>query len=90
MFQQTAKLADHSGSIHNFLGEKVDYVAGEDFIVLHGSNDYGVAKKEAFLATYTAFMGGIFILLPLPHKISHCQYSQFCREERFCGTRRRK
>lgn len=49
---KTAKLADHSGIIETSLGDKLAYNADEDFIVLHGPNEYGVVKKEVFLKSY--------------------------------------
>jgi hypothetical protein len=47
-----AKLADHSGSVDTSWGEKLHYNAGEDVIVRHGHNDYGVVKKDIFAQTY--------------------------------------
>ena len=47
-----AKLADHSGSVDTSWGEKLNYNAGEDIIVRHGENDYGVVKKDIFTQTY--------------------------------------
>jgi hypothetical protein len=47
-----AKLADHSGSVDTSWGEKLQYNTGEDFIVRHGPNDYGVVKKDIFAQTY--------------------------------------
>ena len=47
-----AKLADHSGSVDTSWGEKLYYNAGEDIIVRHGGNDYGVVKKDIFAQTY--------------------------------------
>jgi hypothetical protein len=46
-----AKLADHDGAIHTNWGD-LNYTAGNDFIVQHGPNDYGVVKKEIFTKTY--------------------------------------
>ena len=47
-----AKLADHSGSVATSWGEKLHYTPGEDVIVRHGENDYGVVKKDIFTQTY--------------------------------------
>jgi hypothetical protein len=47
-----AKLADHSGSVDTSWGEKLHYNAGEDVIVRHGRDDYGVVKKDIFAQTY--------------------------------------
>lgn len=48
-----AKLADHDGHvILQYNGSRLDYHQGEDFIVRHGPNDYGVVKKEIFDKTY--------------------------------------
>jgi hypothetical protein len=47
-----AKLADHSGSVDTSWGEKLNYNPGEDVIVRHGENDYGVVKKDIFTQTY--------------------------------------
>lgn len=47
-----AKLADHSGSVDTSWGEKLHYNPGEDVIVRHGVNDYGVVKKDIFAQTY--------------------------------------
>lgn len=49
---KTAKLADHSGSVDTSWGEKLHYNTGEDVIVRHGPNDYGVVKKDIFTQTY--------------------------------------
>lgn len=46
-----AKLADHDGIIYTKFGE-LKYTTGEDFIVKHGTNDYGVVKYYVFTATY--------------------------------------
>jgi hypothetical protein len=50
---KVAKLADHSGSVDTSWGEKLNYNTGEDIIVRHGPNDYGVVKKEIFAQTYS-------------------------------------
>jgi hypothetical protein len=47
-----AKLADHDGSVPTSWGETLHYTAGNDYIVKHGSNDYGVVKKDIFAQTY--------------------------------------
>lgn len=47
-----AKLADHDGSVATSWGETLHYSAGEDYIVRHGDNDYGVVKKDIFTKTY--------------------------------------
>jgi PGDYG protein len=47
-----AKVADHDGSVDTSWGEKLNYTAGNDVIVQHGSNDYGVVKKDIFAQTY--------------------------------------
>ena len=47
-----AKLADHDGSVPTSWGETMHYTAGNDYIVKHGSNDYGVVKKDIFAQTY--------------------------------------
>ena len=49
---KVAKLADHSGSVDTSWGEKLYYNPGEDVIVRHGPNDYGVVKKDIFDITY--------------------------------------
>jgi hypothetical protein len=47
-----AKLADHTGTVDTSWGEKLHYNAGEDVIVRHGENDYGVVKLDIFNQTY--------------------------------------
>jgi len=47
-----AKLADHDGSVPTSWGETLHYTAGNDYIVKHGVNDYGVVKKDIFAQTY--------------------------------------
>lgn len=47
-----AKLADHDGSVPTSWGETMNYTAGNDYIVKHGPNDYGVVKKDIFAQTY--------------------------------------
>ena len=48
-----AKLADHDGSVATSWGETLNYTTGEDYIVRHGNNDYGVVKRDIFTKTYT-------------------------------------
>jgi hypothetical protein len=47
-----AKIADHDGSVPTSWGETMHYTAGNDYIVKHGANDYGVVKKDIFAQTY--------------------------------------
>ena len=47
-----AKLADHDGSVATSWGEVLSYTAGNDYIVRHGPDDYGVVKKDIFEKTY--------------------------------------
>ena len=49
---KVAKVADHSGTVDTSWGEKLHYNPGEDIIVRHGPNDYGVVKKDIFDQTY--------------------------------------
>jgi hypothetical protein len=49
---KVAKLADHSGTVDTSWGEKLHYNPGEDVIVRHGPNDYGVVKRDIFNQTY--------------------------------------
>lgn len=49
---KVAKLADHSGTVDTSWGEKLHYNPGEDVIVRHGENDYGVVKRDIFAQTY--------------------------------------
>jgi hypothetical protein len=46
-----AKMADHDGVVKASWGN-LNYKAGEDVIVRHGENDYGVVKKDIFAQTY--------------------------------------
>ena len=48
-----AKLADHDGVVNTSWGEPLNYTAGNDYIVRHGPNDYGVVKKDIFAQTYS-------------------------------------
>ena len=47
-----AKLADHDGKVPTSWGDPMQYTAGNDYIVRHGPNDYGVVKKDIFAQTY--------------------------------------
>jgi len=47
-----AKIADHDGAVATSWGDKLNYTAGNDVIVRHGPNDYGVVKKDIFTQTY--------------------------------------
>lgn len=47
-----AKLADHDGIVNTSWGEPLNYTAGNDYIVRHGQNDYGVVKQDIFTKTY--------------------------------------
>lgn len=47
-----AKLADHDGIVNISWGEPLHYTRGNDYIVRHGQNDYGVVKKDIFTQTY--------------------------------------
>lgn len=47
-----AKLADHNGTVNTSWGEPLHYTRGNDYIVRHGQNDYGVVKKDIFTQTY--------------------------------------
>jgi hypothetical protein len=49
---KVAKLANHAGSVDTSWGEKLYYNPGEDVIVRHGENDYGVVKLDIFKQTY--------------------------------------
>jgi len=49
-----AKLADHDGIVNTSWGEPLHYSTGEDYIVRHGPNDYGVVKKDIFKQTYNS------------------------------------
>jgi hypothetical protein len=49
---KVAKVADHSGTVNTSWGEKLHYNPGEDIIVRHSENDYGVVKKDIFAQTY--------------------------------------
>lgn len=49
------KLADHDGEVTlKYNGSQLAYHKGEDIIVRHGENDYGVVKKDIFSQTYEA------------------------------------
>lgn len=47
-----AKLADHNGSVNTSWGATLQYTKGNDYIVRHGVNDYGVVKADIFRQTY--------------------------------------
>jgi hypothetical protein len=49
---KVAKVADHSGTVDTSWGEKLHYNPGEDIIVRHSLNDYGVVKRDIFNQTY--------------------------------------
>jgi hypothetical protein len=49
---KVAKLADHDGVVNTSWGEPLNYKAGEDYIVRHGTGDYGPIKKDIFVTTY--------------------------------------
>jgi len=49
---KVAKLADHNGVVNTSWGEPLNYTTGNDYIVRHGPNDYGVVKKDIFAQTY--------------------------------------
>lgn len=49
---KVAKIADHAGSVNTSWGEQLNYKPGEDVIVRHGPNDYGVVKLDIFKQTY--------------------------------------
>jgi len=45
------KLADHDGVLHTSWGN-LEYTKGNDYIVRHGTGDYGAVKKDIFAKTY--------------------------------------
>jgi len=45
------KLADHDGVLHTSWGN-LTYTKGNDYIIRHGTGDYGAVKKEIFPQTY--------------------------------------
>ena len=45
------KLADHDGVLHTSWGN-LEYTKGNDYIVRHGTGDYGAVKIDAFEKTY--------------------------------------
>ena len=48
-----SKMADHDGEVTlQYNGSQLAYHKGEDIIVRHGENDYGVVKKSIFAKTY--------------------------------------
>jgi hypothetical protein len=48
---KVAKLADHDGVVKASWGN-LEYTKGKDYIVKHGSGDYGVVKADIFAKTY--------------------------------------
>lgn len=48
---KVAKLADHDGVLKTSWGD-LNYTAGNDYIVRHGTGDYGAVKKDIFAQTY--------------------------------------
>ena len=48
-----AKLADHDGAVKTSWGETLNYTKDKDYIVRHGSNDFGVVKVDIFKQTYS-------------------------------------
>lgn len=49
---KVAKLADHDGVLHTSWGD-LSYSNGNDYIVNHGSGDYGAVKADIFKQTYS-------------------------------------
>ena len=49
---KVAKLADHDGAVNTSWGETLNYTKGNDYIVRHGPDDYGVVKADIFAQTY--------------------------------------
>jgi len=49
---KSAKLADHDGTLHTSWGD-LAYTKGNDYIVRHGTNDYGNVKADIFNLTYS-------------------------------------
>ena len=45
------KLADHDGVLNTSWGD-LQYTAGNDYIIRHGTGDYGAVKKDIFPKTY--------------------------------------
>ena len=48
------RLADHNGSLVTNWGE-LEYTTGNDYIVRHGSGDYGAIKVDIFKITYELY-----------------------------------
>jgi len=47
------KVADHDGEVTlKYNGSQLAYQEGEDVVVRHGENDYGVVKADIFKQTY--------------------------------------
>ena len=53
-----AKLADHDGVLHTSWGD-LQYTKGNDYIVRHGTGDYGAVKKDIFAQTYDNLGQGV-------------------------------
>jgi hypothetical protein len=49
---KVAKLADHDGEVLTSWGEKLKYTTRNDYIVRHGTGNYGVVKQDIFKQTY--------------------------------------
>lgn len=47
-----ARIANHDGKVKTSWGDFLMYNKNKDYIVKHGSNDYGVVKKDIFHQTY--------------------------------------
>jgi len=52
------KLADHDGVLHTSWGD-LQYTKGNDYIVRHGTGDYGAVKLDAFAKTYDNLGQGV-------------------------------
>lgn len=55
---KVAKLADHDGVLHTSWGD-LNYTKGNDYIVRHGTGDYGAVKADIFKQTYDTSKAGI-------------------------------
>ena len=55
---KVAKLADHDGVLHTSWGD-LAYTTGNDYIVKHGTGDYGAVKADIFKQTYATPKTGI-------------------------------
>lgn len=49
---KSARPAVGTGTVNTSWGEKMKFKEGEDMIVRHGENDYGVVKNDIFKQTY--------------------------------------